>query len=194
MWNPRRADGFYHRASEPPMRVSGAEPGLKGLWDRLCRWRESLDREHGSPVRREPVGALLLTRRRESREVVHRVAHRFPHRFVVQPTRICWTPCPPLLRSSRALGVERQTKHGAPAGSNLPGLLICAPYPCEGRGPARLRQEPFLLRAKSEPPLKLQLASGSRLRRDTRDSPAPPPPAPAASTGPAADICCRWRS
>src|SRR3954452_10666449 len=37
--------------------------------DRLCRWRGSMDREHGSPVTRKRVGALLLRRRRESREL-----------------------------------------------------------------------------------------------------------------------------
>jgi len=63
------------------MRVSGAEPGLKGLRIGSVSMTRITGSGAWSPDRREPAGALLLALRSDPRGVAHRVVHRFTHSF-----------------------------------------------------------------------------------------------------------------
>src|SRR5690349_1749280 len=94
-----------------------------------------MDREHGSPVTRKRAGALSLSGCRVGAES-HRFMHRFVHSFVARATFLDWPNPWNRLLLFCASGVERQTKHGAPARSNLPGLLLCG---LESFGPRLLQ-------------------------------------------------------
>ena len=67
------------------MRVSGAEPGLKGMGsapsDGADQWIGSAGALSG-----ESLSGLFFWARRRVAGLAHRVAHRFTHKFVALPT------------------------------------------------------------------------------------------------------------